>query len=121
MRTFTANAVVVPPSPAGPMPVEFIFSSISFSKSDTQDALEELSPPTGSVRACFAIRAAFSKVPPIPTPTIIGGQAFGPASVTAFKIASFIKGKTPEEVNQEFIIECQLTQEEARQLGLEQN
>ena len=41
--------------------------------------------------------------------------------LVCFKIASFIKGKTPEEVNQEFIIECQLTQEEARQLGLEQN
>ena len=26
-----------------------------------------------------------------------------------------------KEVNQEFIIECQLTQEEAKQLGLEQN
>ena len=41
--------------------------------------------------------------------------------LSCFKIASFIKGKTPEEVNQEFIIECQLTQEEAKQLGLEQN
>ncbi len=41
--------------------------------------------------------------------------------LSCFKIAAFIKGKTPEEVNQEFIIECQLTQEEAKQLGLEQN
>ena len=32
---------------------------------------------------------------------------------------SFIKGKTPEEVNREFTIECQLTQDEAKQLGLE--
>ena len=40
--------------------------------------------------------------------------------LSCFKIAAFIKGKTPEEVNQEFIIECQLTQEEAKQLGLEQ-
>ena len=41
--------------------------------------------------------------------------------LACFKIAAFIKGKTPEEVNQEFIIECQLTQEEAKQLGLEPN
>ena len=35
------------------------------------------------------------------------------------KIAAFMKGKTPEEVSQEFTIECQLTQDEAKQLGLE--
>ena len=35
------------------------------------------------------------------------------------KIAAFMKGKTPEEVNQEFTIECQLTQEEAKELGLD--
>ena len=39
--------------------------------------------------------------------------------LACFKIAAFIRNKTPEEVNKEFIIECQLTQEEARQLGLE--
>ena len=37
------------------------------------------------------------------------------------KIAAFMKGKTPEEVNEEFTIECQLTQEEAKQLGLDAN
>ena len=37
------------------------------------------------------------------------------------KIAAFMKGKSPEEVNKEFTIECQLTQEEAKQLGLEAN
>ncbi len=35
------------------------------------------------------------------------------------KIAAFMKGKTPEEVNEEFTIECQLTKEEAKQLGLD--
>ena len=35
------------------------------------------------------------------------------------KIAAFMKGKSPEEVNKEFTIECQLTQEEAKELGLE--
>ncbi len=39
--------------------------------------------------------------------------------LACFKIAAFIKGKTPEEVNREFTIECQLTQDEAKQLGLE--
>ena len=37
------------------------------------------------------------------------------------KIAAFMKGKTPEEVNEEFTIECQLTQDEAKQLGLDTN
>jgi hypothetical protein len=37
------------------------------------------------------------------------------------KIAAFMKGKTPEEVNKEFTIECQLTQEEAKELGLDAN
>lgn len=35
------------------------------------------------------------------------------------KIAHFMKGKSPEEVNQFFTIECQLTNEEAKDLGLE--
>ena len=76
----------VPPKPPGPMPSEFIFSSISSSRSETQSI--SLCTPTGLVRACFAIIAAFSKVPPTPTPTTIGGQAFGPASLTAVSIAS---------------------------------
>ena len=37
------------------------------------------------------------------------------------KIAAFMKGKNPEEVNKEFTIECQLTNEEAKQLGLDDN
>lgn len=35
------------------------------------------------------------------------------------KIAHFMKGKSPDEVNQFFTIECQLTNEEAKDLGLE--
>ena len=35
------------------------------------------------------------------------------------KIAAFMKGKTVEEVNQEFTIECQLTEEESKELGLD--
>ena len=30
-----------------------------------------------------------------------------------------MKGKSPDEVNKEFTIECQLTQEEAKELGLD--
>ena len=37
------------------------------------------------------------------------------------KVAAFMKGKSPEDVNKEFTIECQLTQEEAKQLGLDAN
>ena len=37
------------------------------------------------------------------------------------KVAAFMKGKTPDEVNKEFTIECQLTQDEAKQLGLDTN
>ena len=37
------------------------------------------------------------------------------------KVAAFMKGKSPEDVNREFTIECQLTQEEAKQLGLDAN
>ena len=37
------------------------------------------------------------------------------------KIAAFMKGKSPEDENKEFTIECQLTQEEAKQLGLDAN
>ena len=35
------------------------------------------------------------------------------------KIAFFMKGKSPEEVNNHFTIECQLTNDEAKELGLE--
>lgn len=35
------------------------------------------------------------------------------------KIAFFMKGKTPDEVNAHFTIECQLTNEEAKELGLD--
>ena len=37
------------------------------------------------------------------------------------KVAAFMKGKSPEDVNKEFTIECKLTQEEAKQLGLDAN
>ena len=83
----TAKAVVVPPSPPGPIPRLLIFSNISFSNSLTYGISEGSSKFL--VRAFFARIALFSNVPPIPTPITIGGQAFGPASFTAVKIAFF--------------------------------
>jgi hypothetical protein len=35
------------------------------------------------------------------------------------RVAAFMKDKAPEDVNKEFTIECQLTSEEAKELGLE--
>jgi hypothetical protein len=35
------------------------------------------------------------------------------------KIASFMRGKTIEDINKEFTIECQLTAEDAKAIGLE--
>ena len=49
----------------------------------------EIPLPDFSSGHALPIRAHFSKVPPIPTPTTIGGQAFGPASRTASNIFSF--------------------------------
>ena len=65
----------------------FIFSSISFSSSLTYSFSGLVS--RSLVRAFFASSAHFSNVPPIPTPTTIGGHAFGPASFTAVSIAFF--------------------------------
>ena len=40
-------------------------------------------------------------------------------NLACLKIAAFMKGKSPEEVNEEFTIECQLTPEQAKSLGLD--
>ena len=37
------------------------------------------------------------------------------------KIAAFMKDKEPDDVNKEFTIECQLTSDEAKNLGLDVN
>ena len=36
--------------------------------------------PISRSKACFCQRGAFSKLPPIPTPTTMGGQGLGPAA-----------------------------------------
>ena len=40
-------------------------------------------------------------------------------NLACLKVAAFMKGKTPEEMSQEFTIECQLTPEQAKALGLD--
>ena len=40
-------------------------------------------------------------------------------NLACLKIAAFMKGKSPEQVNEEFTIECQLTPEQAKALGLD--
>ena len=40
-------------------------------------------------------------------------------NLACLKIAAFMKGKSPKEVNEEFTIECQLTPEQAKMLGLD--
>ena len=40
-------------------------------------------------------------------------------NLACLKIAAFMKDKSPEQVNEEFTIECQLTPEQAKSLGLD--
>ena len=40
-------------------------------------------------------------------------------NLACLKIAAFMKGKSPQEVNEEFTIECQVTPEQAKALGLD--
>ena len=70
---FTPNAVVLPPKPKAPIPLLLILVRISFSNPDRNLSLFFLS--IGRRSACFAKRAALSKVPPIPMPKTKGGQA----------------------------------------------
>ena len=39
--------------------------------------------------------------------------------LACIKIAAFMKDKAPDEINKEFTFECQLTPEEAKELGLD--
>jgi len=81
------NITTVPPKPMGPQPILFI-SSIS-SSSILLATGSWLLSPTGLKRAILARRAQYSKFPPMPTPTVKGGQALGPASFTVSSINFF--------------------------------
>ena len=39
--------------------------------------------------------------------------------LSCIKIASFMRDKSPDEINKQFTFECQLTDEEIKDLGLE--
>ena len=77
---FTPSAVVVPPSPAGPKPILLILSNscCSISAYLGSGLLVSIDLKVAFLASC----AAFSNVPPIPTPTTIGGQGLGPAFLT---------------------------------------
>ena len=87
VSTLTDNAVCVPPKPPGPIPNLFILVKSSSSNSFTYGISELLS--AGLAKAFFASIAHFSNVPPIQTPTTIGGHALAPAFFTAVNTASF--------------------------------
>ena len=40
--------------------------------------------------------------------------------LACIKIAAFMRDKAPDEINKEFTFECQLTPEEVKELGLEE-
>ena len=82
----------MPPSPCGPTPVARAISSSSSSSFAYLSSGFLLS--TERTAAFLAKRATLSIVPPMPTPTIIGGQAFGPAYLTASK-NTFFTPSTP--------------------------
>ncbi|MDI3493544.1 MAG: hypothetical protein PWP17_1427 [Desulfomicrobiaceae bacterium] len=70
--------VVLPPSPMGPMPRSLMALRSSSSRAATSGF--GLRSPMGRNSAFLASAGARSKVPPIPTPTMVGGHGLGPAS-----------------------------------------
>ncbi len=80
ISTWTAKAVESPPRPCGPTPRPFTASvrlSSSAAPSGSGHAV-----PSGRVAAFLASETQRSEVPPMPTPTIVGGQVLPPASST---------------------------------------
>ena len=76
VSTCAASAVMVPPRPAGPMP-----RRLTASRSSASSAAKSGrgAARRGAQRRLLGQQRAISKVPPMPTPTTIGGQGFGPA------------------------------------------
>ena len=72
---FTANAVVVPPRPPGPMPKLVDFCQELFLH---LFHIRNIGMGSPTPRQCvFCHDGTFFKVPPMPTPTTTGGQAWG--------------------------------------------
>lgn len=79
---------MVPPNPPGPMPSLLIFPAFLFPGLQHKES-RNVHLPVLSV--LFGQNCTFSNVPPTPTPTTIGGHAFGPASFTAVRIAFLLR------------------------------
>lgn len=84
----TPNAVVLPPNPIGPIPLLFISFSIESSSSLSRGS--GFLSPNFSRSAFLAVFKARSDVPPIPTPTTIGGHGFPPAFKTVSTTKFFL-------------------------------
>src|SRR5581483_3037923 len=89
----TANAVVTPPSPCGPMPVWLIRWSSSVSSWATSGSGLWV-PTLRKQLASLAIAAARSLVPPRPMPTMVGGHGLAPESKTHSR-TNFLTALTP--------------------------
>src|SRR5688572_11418943 len=82
----TARAVTTPPRPWGPMPSALTRSSNCPSRS--RRSARGWRTVSGRRTAFLASSAAVSNVPPTPTPTMTGGQAFAPARSTVSRTKS---------------------------------
>src|SRR5215217_927845 len=79
------------------MPVAFMASSSS--PSILAISGSGFGSPEGRVRAFLASRAALSKGPPMPTPTVRGGLALGPALSMVSTTKRFIAGRPSARVS----------------------
>jgi hypothetical protein len=73
------------------MPVSFMASRSSSSSLAISGS--GFGCPEGRVRAFLASRAALSKGPPMPTPTVRGGLALGPALSIVWTTKRFMAGR----------------------------
>ena len=81
ISTCTRNAVERPPRPCGPMPSSFTASRQLAPRSSRPPGSAH-AVPSGRVAAILARCMHRSDVPPMPTPTMVGGQTRPPHSIT---------------------------------------
>ena len=87
-KILTSKVVVLPPRPIGPIPEAFISSIISSSSLAISGS--GFLSPTFPSNAFLPNYKHKSEVPPIPTPTTVGGQGFPLAFKTDSTTNSFI-------------------------------
>ncbi len=90
----TARQVCVPPRPCGPMPSALTLASSSASMPATRSS--GCSEPMSRSRAFLASTVTMSMVPPMPTPSTIGGQGLAPARETVSSTACTMPGQPCE-------------------------